>query len=45
MVEHFSAKVSGGLRYTLYTHAEPTSGGLTDYTAQGIFATLTLRWP
>jgi hypothetical protein len=45
LVEHFSGKLSGALRYTFYTYREPSSGGLTDYTAQGIFATLTFRGP
>jgi mono/diheme cytochrome c family protein len=42
--EHFSARVSAAVRYSFYTYSEPTAGGLTDYTAQGIFATLTFRW-
>jgi hypothetical protein len=45
LVEHFSDKISGALRYAFYTYAEPGSGGLTDYTAQGIFATLAFRGP
>jgi hypothetical protein len=44
-VKHFSQKLSGSLRYTFYNYAEPSSGGLTDYTAQGIFAMLTYRGP
>lgn len=45
LVEHFSDKFSVALRYAFYTYAEPSSGGLTDYTAQAIFATLTFRGP
>jgi hypothetical protein len=45
LVKHFSAKISGSLRYTFYTYKEPTAGGLTDYTAQGVFALLTYRGP
>jgi len=45
LVEHFSKKVSAAVRYSFYTYKEPTAGGLTDYTAQGIFASLTFRWP
>jgi len=45
LLKHFSEKISGSLRYTFYTYAEPSSGGLTDYTAQGIFAMLTFRGP
>jgi hypothetical protein len=45
LTKHFSEKISGALRYAFYTYAEPSSGGLTDYTAQGIFATLTFKGP
>lgn len=45
LTKRFTDRVSGSLRYAFYTYSEPTSGGLTDYTAQGIFATLTFRWP
>jgi hypothetical protein len=37
--------VTTSLRYAYYRYAEPSSGGLNDYTAQGIFATLMVRWP
>jgi hypothetical protein len=33
------------LQYALYRYTEPTSGGFNDYTAHGVFATMTLRWP
>jgi mono/diheme cytochrome c family protein len=36
---------SVSLRYAFYRYAEPTSGGLNDYTAHAVFAALTLRWP
>ena len=36
---------SVSFRYAFYRYAEPTSGGLNDYTAHGVFAALTLRWP
>jgi hypothetical protein len=45
IVEHFSPKVAGAVRYSFYTYSEPTADGLADYTAQGIFASLTFRWP
>jgi hypothetical protein len=45
LVKHFSDKLSVAVRYAFYTYAEPTSGGLTDYTAQGIFASLSFRGP
>ena len=33
------------LRYGFYRYLEPSSGGLNDYTAHGIFATLVVKWP
>jgi hypothetical protein len=45
LTKRFSEKISGAVRYAFYTYAEPSSGGLTDYTAQGIFATLTFKGP
>jgi len=45
LVKHFSNRISGSLRYAFYTYAEPSSAGLTDYTAQGIFATVSYKWP
>ena len=45
LVKRFTPRLSGALRYSFYTYAEPTAGGLTDYTAQGIFASLSFRWP
>jgi hypothetical protein len=40
-----SERVTTGLRYAFYRYDEPTSGGGNDYTAHGVFATLTLKWP
>jgi hypothetical protein len=37
--------LTSSLRYAYYRYAEPTSGGVNDYTAQGIFATLMVGWP
>ena len=33
------------LRYAFYRYSEPSSGGINDYTAHGIFATLVVKWP
>src|SRR5206468_10526910 len=33
------------LRYGFYHYVEPTSGGFNDYTAHGVFATMTMKWP
>ena len=40
-----SRSVTAGLRYAFYRYTEPSSGSASDYTAHGVFATLTLRWP
>jgi hypothetical protein len=45
VVKRFSEKLSGSLRYTFYNYTEPSSGGLTDYTAHGVFALFTYRGP
>jgi mono/diheme cytochrome c family protein len=45
VAKHFTPRVSAALRYNFYAYAEPSSGGLTDYTAQGIFVTLTYKMP
>ena len=34
-----------GLQYGYFVYREPTSAGLRDYTAQAVFATLSLQWP
>ena len=33
------------LRYGFYHYSEPSSAGINDYTAHGVFATLAVRWP
>jgi hypothetical protein len=38
--EHLSASA----QYAFYTYTDPSLGGLTDYTAQGVFATLYYHW-
>lgn len=38
-------RVAANLQYALYEYAEPSSRGFNDYTAHGVFATLTFRWP
>ncbi len=37
--------ISTNLRYSFYDYAEPSSGNKNNYVANGVFATLTLRWP
>ena len=33
------------LRYGFYRYSEPSSGGINDYTAHGVFATFIVKWP
>jgi hypothetical protein len=45
ILRRFRKDRSFHLQYALYRYNEPTAGGINDYTAHGIFATLTLPWP
>jgi len=40
-----SSNLTSTLRYGFYRYLEPSSGGMNDYTAHGIFATLVVKWP
>lgn len=42
--KRFGKHVSGSVQYSFYRYDEPSAGGLTDYTAQGIFSTLSFQW-
>ena len=41
----FAKNATAALQYFFATYREPSGGGANDYTAHGIFATLTMRWP
>jgi hypothetical protein len=41
----WSSRVSTSLRYQFYQYHEPSTGSLNDFTAHGVFATVTLKWP
>ncbi len=43
--KRLTPNLSTNLRYALYQYDEPSSGGVNNYTAHGVFATLTMRWP
>jgi hypothetical protein len=45
LTRKFNTRVSGSLRYAFSQYSEPSSGTANDYTAQGVFATLTYKWP
>jgi len=38
-------RVTANLRYGFYHYSEPSTGGLNDYTAHGVFATVAVKWP
>lgn len=41
----FSRRLSGALRYGFSQYSEPSNGNMNDFTAHGIFATLSYQWP
>ncbi|HTY87158.1 MAG TPA: c-type cytochrome domain-containing protein [Candidatus Acidoferrum sp.] len=45
LTHQFSARLAGTLRYRFSQYLEPSNGNVNDYTAHGIFATLSYRWP
>lgn len=45
ITRRWTRTVSTRLQYAFYDYDEPSGGHLNDYTAHGVFASLTLRWP
>lgn len=45
VTHRFKKNFTGNLQYAFYKYDEPSSGGFNNYTAHGIFATLTMKWP
>lgn len=45
VTRRLSGNVSTSLRYGYYAYSESSSGGLNDYTAHGVFATVMVKWP
>jgi Planctomycete cytochrome C len=45
ITRRLSEHVTANLRYGFYRYSEPSTGGLNDYTAHGIFATVAVKWP
>jgi hypothetical protein len=45
LTRRFNARVSGSLRYEFDQYTEPSSGGVNNFTAHGIFATIAYNWP
>jgi hypothetical protein len=45
VTRRFPKNIVTTLAYAFYQYHEPTSGNANDYTAQGIFATVSVPWP
>ena len=44
ITRHFSNNLALGLTYGFSQYLEPTAGGVNDFTAHMIFATVVMRW-
>jgi hypothetical protein len=44
VAKQLTRRTAASLRYSFYQYSEPTSGGANDYTAHGVFATMTYQW-
>jgi len=45
ITRRLSSHLTTNLRYGFYQYSEPASGGVNNYEAHGIFATLAFKWP
>ena len=45
LTRKLTERVTANLRYGFYRYAEPSMGGVNDYTAHGIFAMVAVKWP
>jgi Planctomycete cytochrome C len=45
LTRQLTKRLSGALHYRFSQYSEPGSGNVNNFTAHGIFATLTYRWP
>ena len=45
ITRRLSRRLSSSLRYVFYQYSEPSSGNLNNYTAHGVFATVSYNWP
>jgi hypothetical protein len=45
LTRRFTDRFSGALRYGFFQYSEPSGGHLNDYTAHGVFASVTYRLP
>ena len=45
VAKRWKRELTTNLQYGFFQYAEPSGGGFNNYTAHGIFATLTKKWP
>ena len=45
VTRRLTSYLTSNLRYGFYHYSEPSSAGINDYTAHGVFATLSFKWP
>ncbi|MBI3850256.1 MAG: hypothetical protein HY298_08210 [Verrucomicrobia bacterium] len=45
VTRRLTSNLTTNVRYAYYRYDEPSSGGVNNYAAHGVFATLTMRWP
>jgi hypothetical protein len=45
LTRRFTNRLTASLRYGFFKYSEPSSGGATDYTANGVFLALAMKWP
>jgi hypothetical protein len=43
--KRINSNITTSLRYGFYQYSEPSTGGINNYTAHGVFATLAMKWP
>ena len=44
LTRQFSSRLSGALRYGFSQYSEPSNGNVNNFTAQGIFASVSYKW-
>ena len=45
MTRRLTSHLTANLRYGFSQYSEPSAGGVNDYTAHGVFATMVVKWP
>ena len=45
LTRQFTSRLSGALRYGFSQYSQPSNGNANNFTAEGVFATLSYKWP